>query len=862
MQQVAATPRKEIPHAARDAESGSMRLARRRLAARFTLAFERLWPLLWPPLAVIGFFIAAALFGFVALLPAWPRLVLLLLVIAGAAALTVISLARFSFPTRAAADHWLEKRNGLAHRPLTALADQSAVGGVTASLLWHAHRARMAASLAHIRVGLPHPNLAARDRRALRLGLVVALVAGVGVAGADSLGRLAAAFTPRVPIGTAPPALQLAAWITPPAYTHLPPLFLKPPGGSLAVPAGSRLAVSLTGGSGAPRLSLAGQPLSVEMLSPSSFGASATLAAGGRLILGRGGTALGAWDLSVITPTPPTVRFTATPGADSRSSDTRFPWHAEDVYGVTDLSAVLRLAARPTDPAVRVPIPLPGGDVRDAGGTALVDLTANPWAGLEVIAELQGKNGAGLTGKSSAIRFRLPEAAFQNPLARALIAVRKHLVLHPRDREFAIVGLNALSQMPQARNGDFGAYLNMRAIASLLAHDRAPAAVSRAVDRLWQLAWHYEAGPTERTARALAAATRALQQALAEAGRPGGPQQRELDRRLSALEQAIQKQIEALAKQLAAKGAKLPESVLAQRYDQQTFERMVEAMRQAIAAGDLASARAQMAELQRLLQQLQNARPPSAADMARARQWQKGQQAMAALGDVVQREGALLDRAERRLASPASPAPTAPSPPGAASPAPNAAKAGVALNAERRQDAAVQQALRRVLGVLMSNFADATGKVPPALGKADIAMRGAVAALGAGADRNAAEAERRAIAALQKGGQQAMAAMAAGAGRGTQPGQGLAGFLLPGGGMPGNPASGQIGQTPGIGLDPFGRPTGDRSDGGRANGFVNIPERDVAAEARAIQEELRRREANPALPVPERDYIDRLLKQF
>ncbi len=833
---------------------GTARLERQRLAARLVLAFERLWPLLWPPLGVIGLFVAAALFGLVSLLPPWPHLVLLVLLAAGTAALAGRSLARFSFPTRPAADRWLELTNHLVHRPLAAIADRPAITGATASLLWQAHRARMAAHLARLRVGPPHPNLAARDPRALRIGLIVGIIAGIGVAGPDSLDRVAAAFTPVVPMGAAPPAPELAGWITPPAYTHLPPLFLRVPGGALAVPAGSRLAVSLTGGSGAPRLAFAGRTVPFDKLGPSSYRAATLLAESGRLSLTRRGAELGAWDLAVIGATPPTVRFTGLPGPDQRSTDTRFPWHAHDAYGVTGLSAVLHLAARPGAPALTVPIPLAGGDPRDEGGTALADLTAHPWAGLEVTARLRALNGAGLAGESGTVRFRLPEIAFRNPLARALIAVRKELVLEPDAREPAIAALDALSATPAARNGDLGAFLNMRAIAALLARDLAPAAVGRAEDRLWQLAWHYEEGPTAETARALAAATRALEQALAEAGHQGGPQEKEIDRRIAALEQAIRQQIEALARNLAANSPRLPDQLAARQYDEQTFERMAEEMRQAIARGDLATARQEMAELQNLLSQLQNARPLTPQDMARAMQMQKGQQALAALGDVVQREAGLLDHAERRLASPLVVPPSSGS---AQNPGQGAA------DAERGADQTVQQALRQVLGVMMSSFSDAMGKIPPALGKADIAMRGAAGALGAGEDRPAAAAEREAIADLQQGGRQAMAAMAAAASAGAmQPGAGGAGFLMEGGPFGGNPNQGGLGRAPGIGLDPLGRPTGDQIDGGNPNGFVNIPNGDVAAEARAIQQELRRREASPDLPVPDRDYIDRLLKQF
>ncbi|MGH7118996.1 MAG: DUF4175 family protein, partial [Acetobacteraceae bacterium] len=538
---------------------------------------------------------------------------------------------------------------------------------------------------------------------------------------------------------------------------------------------------------------------------------------GGRLTLGRGAERLAAWDIAVVAPSAPVVRFGARPGVDPGSTATRIPWQARDMYGVTALGASLHLAARAGAPPIQIPIPLGDVDARNAAGVALADLSANPWAGLEVDAELVGHNGAGLSGTSETVRFRLPEIAFRNPLARALIAVRKALALDPDKRGPAIAALVGLGATPAARNGDFGGFVNMGAIAALLAYDRASAAVGEAESRLWELAWHYEAGPTARTSEALAAATRALEQALAQAGQKNGPSKAELDRRIRALEEAIRNQIAALAKTLAAKGMKLPDESAAQRYDQQAFERMAEAMRQAIAQGDLETARAQMAELQRLLQALENARPLNAGDVARAKQWQQGEQAMAALGDVVRREAGLLDRAERRLAE---------------------RQSGHPGTSSGQEDAAVQQALRRVLGVLMGNLADATGKIPPALGDADIAMRNAVAALRAGKDDAAAGAERQAIADLQRGGRQTMAAMAAAAGQGRSGrGPGAAGFLLGPGQFSGNPLSGRLGQGNGAGLDPLGRPIGDQSDGGRANGYVAIPDHDVTAAARAIEQE-------------------------
>ena len=75
-------------------------------------------------------------------------------------------------------------------------------------------------------MGVPRPGLAARDRLALRGGLLVALVASLVVAGPDAPARLGAALSTRLPALPAAPGTEMQAWITPPGYTGLPPVFL------------------------------------------------------------------------------------------------------------------------------------------------------------------------------------------------------------------------------------------------------------------------------------------------------------------------------------------------------------------------------------------------------------------------------------------------------------------------------------------------------------------------------------------------------------------------------------------------------------------------------------------------------------
>ncbi|MGH7049669.1 MAG: DUF4175 family protein, partial [Acetobacteraceae bacterium] len=173
------------------------RLERRRLFARLVLTFEQFWRLAWPPLGLIGLFVAAALFGVIALLQPVLHLAVLVMLLLAFMAEIVVAARHFRWPSRQDAERRLEQANGLAHRPLAALADRPATQNPTSLALWEVHRERMAAKVAGIRVGAAHPNLAAIDGWALRAGLLVLLIAGIGVAGPEAPGRLDAAFMPR-----------------------------------------------------------------------------------------------------------------------------------------------------------------------------------------------------------------------------------------------------------------------------------------------------------------------------------------------------------------------------------------------------------------------------------------------------------------------------------------------------------------------------------------------------------------------------------------------------------------------------------------------------------------------------------------
>jgi hypothetical protein len=272
-----------------------------------------------------------------------------------------------------------------------------------------------------------------------------------------------------------------------------------------------------------------------------------------------------------------------------------------------------------------------------------------------------------------------------------------------------------------------------------------------------------------------------------------------------------------------------------------------------------------------MLQALQNAHPMR-GQSRNAQQQQRGRQQMGALQDMVRRESGLLDRAEQRggqMGNPNSPTGTMPQMPQ------NQAQAQGQPSGDPKQrdaDARTQNALRRALGELMQQFGDLTGKVPPSLGEADQAMQQSMQSLGQGQDQPAAAAQKKAIEALSKGGQEMAQQMAQqfGVQPGDQDGQdGQDGAQVgsmdqngDGGrnaepGDPGRAGNRQQGQR-----DPLGRLTGEGNSGADEGNDVRIPEGMEHARTRAIEEELRRRDGERTRPQQELDYIGRLLKTY
>ena len=822
--------------------AGLTALHRARARARAALWAERLARALWPAATLAGLFAGWALLDG----PRWaasvhPWAPITMLAMTAAAFLVLASRAfRLRRPTPAEADRRIEAASGLAHQPLATLQDQPAAG---APGLWQAHVQRVAAGLGRLRTGPIRPGIAVRDRFAVRGALVVGLGAALIVAGPDAPGRLWRALTPSWPGSTGTP-IVVQAWLRPPAYTGLPPRPVT--GTTLVAPIGSRLIVNVTGSEAAPALLVNAKPEPFLALDRTSFQAERTLTAPGPMQVRRRGQVLAAWTVTIVPDAPPTAQLTEPPAATQGNAratpQLRLVWEAADDYGLASITAELRLVARPAAPPAVVTLPAPRG--RTAHGTTITDLTAHPWAGLPVMVQVVARDALDQAGRSAAAPVTLPERIFRNALARSIVTIRRDLsLLDPADadaRHPALSALDAVADDPAWATLPPALAMNLRAAAAQLEHGHEPNTIEEAQARLWALALTLEEDALDRTGRAVAEAEQAVQEAMSPDASP--EVKAELEARIEALRDAINHELQALA-ELPREQLDRNRPVLTPRELNRSADKLQDAVRE----GRMDDARQLMAELERQLEQLQNARPGDAQQDA---QRQAGQQQMQVVQDILKRQLGLLDSATARGGNPGSPP------------------------ADRAMDERRQRALRRVLGEMMQQYGDLTGQVPAPLGEADTAMRDAAMALAQQMDVPASAAQQKAMDALQKGAQSMSQQLAlqfgdgegdgeGDEGEGQQPGTGTTPgpgrSMRPGGRQPGS-FTGRDGRTKSTARDPLGRNTG--VNGSLNDGDVRVPDQMEAARGRAIQDELRHRGQDRNRPRPELDYIDRLLAPF
>ena len=769
--------------------------------ARAALAWERVWPGLWPASGIAGLFAAAALFGLPSLLP-WPLHALLLAAVVSSMGLSLyFAFEHFHFPSWREGARRVERDSTLAHRPISESEDVIAAGAgdALAEALWRAHLGRRLADLGKLRLSWPRSALSQRDPRALRYVVLLLIAGGALAANGDWRQRLAAAFGP----GTGEAAnISIDAWIDPPAYTGEAPVYLSQTGvHALTIPTGSILNLRVHGASHAPYVSVDGASFSGGS---GEYASTARIAENTTVRVRAGGRTIGDWRLRVLPDDKPVIAFSSAP-ARTEHEALKLAFTAGDDYGVVAARAHIKPHARYGKELI-VELPLDSASAKTVTQTSFRDLTAHPYAGLDVDIVLEAVDGAGQSGFSRSVRFTLPARVFTNPLARALIEQRQALGTGDvRLRPRVANALEALSMAPDRFYQDqLGVYLGIRSAYWTVKNASHDEDYAHAGDLLWQIASGLERGGLLSAAEELRRLKQMLSQALAQ----NAPQE-VIDSLMERYREALQRYLKALAENppdensQAAPGSKV--------MSQADLETLLKAIEQLAQSGDRAQAEQMLALLQSLLENLHMTNGPgSGSGNAQASPQDKAlSDAIQGLGDLMGKQRALVDKTFRQGQGKGDPKDGGPK--------------GLAQSQRQLHDA---------LNKILKGLGDQKLDAPKSLGDAGKSMGQAEGDLGTQDLPNAGIDEKQALDQMRKS-----------AGD-------LAKTLME--------RSGPQGQ--GGGTDPLGRAQG--ATGRDMGGDVKVPSVSDLQRAREILKELRRRAAERGRPQSELDYIDRLLKQF
>ncbi|HXC57070.1 MAG TPA: DUF4175 family protein [Rhizomicrobium sp.] len=763
--------------------------------SRAALLWERAWPALWPASGIAGLFAAAALFDLFAPLP-WTLHALIL-----AGAITGIGLSlyfgfrEFRRPSWLEGARRLERSSGLRHRPISEAGDTMAVGAgdPLAEELWTLHMRQMLAGIGKLRLALPASGLARRDPRALRFVVLLLLAAGVAVAGSDAGRRLWAGLNDDSAVGSA----TVDAWIDPPPYTGEAPVYLTP-GMALAVPAGSVLNLRVHGAGHPPGLALdsASDADSGFAGEHGEYAATYRVVADAHVRVRSAGRAIGDWSITAIPDKPPTIAFTAPPGKTERAV-LKLSYKASDDYGVAAVRAIITPHNR-HGKALILDLPLATAS-KTVNETSFQDLTAHPYAGLDVDIVLQAADGAGQVTATAPVTYRLPARVFTNPLARALIEQRQILAtsLMPPERAHVVRMLDALTIAPQIFYADQpGVYTGIRAARWALADAGHVEDVEHVEDLLWQIAINLERGGLMSAAEEL----RRLQAMLAQAMAQGAPQE-VIDELLQRYQDAMQRYMQALAANPQADtGAPPPGTRTLSEQDLQT---LLKTIQQLAESGDRAKAAELMALLQNLLENLRLSSGGSGGG-ADTPQNKALSDAIKGLGDLVGKQRELLDKTFK-------------------------GRQGETVAPKDLQKE--QGDIQKQLGDIMKGLGAQKIPAPNDLGRAGNSMGQSGQELGSSDFNGSSVDQKNALDALRA----------------------AAGELA-------NRQMKQMGQDQGP--DGKEDPLGRARNGSALGNEVKVPDATQLQRARDILMELRRRAAERGRPQQELDYIDRLLKQF
>ncbi|TPK81401.1 TIGR02302 family protein [Mesorhizobium sp. B2-4-17] len=847
------------------------RLALSRLATRISMVVERGWPLLLPLVIVACLFLTASWFGIFSRLPDAVRIGLVAAF--GLAVLAALYPLRFfRMPAATEIDRRIEAANKLLHSPVLTQADRpSGRESSFSQALWREHQKRMAARLDSLGADVPRTRVPERDPWALRAVVALLLVTAFAFSFGPTGGRIGDGFSARGMHDAVPPRID--AWVTPPAYTGKPPIFLTADANQATptfhVPEGSDVSLRVTGGSGEETLAYADKDGSARSIDPASPQAtSAKPAAGpavpskvrqftgkltsdGTLTLKSGEDELGRWAFAVIPDKPPQIRFVGEP---KRAANGAFElnYQIDDDYGAATAKAVFALAdpqapgAHPLYGPPDMPLTLPRRGGKSNAAKTTKDLTEHVWAGSSIKLTLVATDDAGHTASSETKTLVMPERPFTNPLARAVIEQRRLLALDTNAKPHVLDLIDAITLRPEDTFDTMSHYLAIMSARSRLKLAGNDDQLRSEVAYLWEIALGIEEGNLSAAEKRLRQAQQALQDAI-----KNGASDQEIEKAMKELREAMNQFLQEFAER-AKQNPNAPQMQQnGQELRQSDIDRMMDQIENLAKSGDRDKAQQLLSQLQDMMNNLQAGRQQQGGE-----QDSQMRQQMDKLGEILRSQQEMMNdtfrmdqmqRGERQRGQ-------NPDEQLGQGSGENQDRQGLGQDQDPRarqkpmtpqEFADALKQLQEGQGQLKSDLEqlkkglEGMGMEPnEGFGEAGKSMGSAEQALGEGQGDEAVGHQGRALEALRKGAKDMMKQMQA-----MQGDQG---------------GSQEGGRQQNADRDPLGRPRA--SQGPDFGDSVKVPDEIDVQRARQILEAIRKRLGNALSPDIERSYLERLLE--
>ncbi len=644
--------------------------ALRRLAwplrlTRAGLVAERITRGFWPVWTLLFSVIAALAFGLHDWLPVeilWVGAIATL----GALGWAIIrGIRHFRWPTRAEALARLDAN--LPGRPIAALSDDQALGAQDAGSLvvWRLHIARMAERAAKARARMPDLNLSSRDPFALRYAALTALVIAFVF---GSIWRVAEA--PRLAGGAglgggAASGPSWEGWAEPPAYTGKPSLYLNTvEAATLSLPEGSRIIFRIYGTPGSipveETVSGAQGDAAAVGTPPEGTVQALEFEAVRSGTLSIGGASGREWDVAILPDAAPTVTIGGAAMRDAEGAMSQ-PFTARDDYAVTEGQAIIELdldkvdrryglgpAPEPRE-ALTFDLPLPiTGSRAEFSETLVEDASKHAWSNLPVRMRFEVVDGRGQSGRSETVDLELPGRRFFDPVARAVVELRRDMLWTRDNGRHTAQLLHAMTNRPEGLLKNERAYLMlrvaMRRLDAALAQGPLGAAMrDETAEALWDIAILIEDG-------GLTSALERMQQAqerLSEAIRNGASPE-EIQKLMDELRQATNDYIRKLAENMERKGADEPnqQADAGQQITGDQLQQMMDEIQRLMEEGRMAEAQELLDQLSRMMENLRVTEGQSGQGQ---QQQGPGDQAMNGLRDTLRGQQGLSDETFRDL---------------------------------------------------------------------------------------------------------------------------------------------------------------------------------------------------------------------